>query len=364
MASYPDRENASESINGTNLWASALTFTAICLALLAIVWAATELWTVWGNRLADSSVSAPAATLRIVLMLIAAWGGALMMCGFAELLRKWERVVPAEQDVSTLGMSPAQFERLLRTIHEVRDVALLDENQRHQRSEQDRAELIKTLQARIPQLLQRHEWAEARRRISEAQHRFPGNPEIDQIATQVSTAIERAESHDVDVATREVNDLIASGLWDRASACVRELLARHPSSLAARSLLERIANERDRAQLQERSRMMSQAQSATDARNWVEAVRHAEVLIERFPTSIEADALRQQLPTLRSNAEVQIRQKMESEIREMITVGKYSDALSVARTLIERYPTSPQADVLREQLTRLEERAAEQQHVN
>lgn len=364
MASNPTELNSSDNLSRTGLWASGLSFTAWGLFLLSFIWAVTELWTVWTASDPEIANTAAIATLRIVTVLIAAWGGALMMGGFAHLLRRWDPAITSEPDLTTHGMSPAQFDRLLRTIHEVRDVALLDDDQRHQRSEQERVELIKSLQQRLPQLLQRHEWVEARRRITEAQQRFPNTPELEKLATNVEGTIEQAETHDVEQATREINDLIALGAWDRVNVRMRDLLARHPNAAGARALVERITHERDRAQLRERSRLMAQAQSATDARNWTEAVRLAEELIDRFPSSIEADALQQQLQTLQANAEVQVRQKMEGEIHEMLVQKRFSDALAVARTLIERYPSSPQADALRDQLTKLEQRAAEQQHAN
>lgn len=358
MSTQPNEYETPESLSAARWWASLLNLAAGALILVALVWAISDVWSIWRD---SATHAAPlAATLRTVMVLIAAVGGGLMMLAFGDLLRRWDPAITAEPDLTTTGISPAQFDRLLRTIHEVRDVALLDDDQRHQRSEQERVELIRNLQTRVPQLLQRHEWVEARRRITDAQQRFPNTQEIEKLAADVESTVVQAESRDVEQATREINDLIALGAWDRVNARVRELLAKHPNSPGARSLVERITHERDRAQLRERSRLMAQAQSATDARNWTEAIRLAEELVERFPSSIEADALRQQLPTLRSNGEVQVRQKMENEIRQLLLEERFTEALAVARTLIERYPSSPQADALRDQLAKLEQRAAEQ----
>jgi hypothetical protein len=47
---------------------------------------------------------------------------------------------------------------------------------------------------------------------------------------------------------------------------------------------------------------------------------------------------------------------MENEFRELMKQQRYSEALSLAHELIDRYPKSPQAEVLREQLPRLEAR--------
>ncbi|RMF84901.1 MAG: hypothetical protein D6744_02295, partial [Planctomycetota bacterium] len=60
----------------------------------------------------------------------------------------------------------------------------------------------------------------------------------------------------------------------------------------------------------------------------------------------------------RENAQIRERQQMEAEIRDLIKQHRFDGALRVARSLLEQYPTSPQAEVLREQLPKLEQKAA------
>jgi len=52
---------------------------------------------------------------------------------------------------------------------------------------------------------------------------------------------------------------------------------------------------------------MSQAQDATHRRDWPRALELVETLISHFPGSAEAQELRQQLPTLQANLEIQKR---------------------------------------------------------
>ena len=103
---------------------------------------------------------------------------------------------------------------------------------------------------------------------------------------------------------------------------------------------------------------MAQAQGASNDREWKAALAAATSLIQRYPKSPEAQALRMQLPTLRENAEIQTRQQMETQIRDLIKEHRFDDALRVAHELLDQYPDSPQAGVLRDQLPRLEEKAA------
>jgi hypothetical protein len=64
-----------------------------------------------------------------------------------------------------------------------------------------------------------------------------------------------------------------------------------------------------------------------------------------------------QLPTLKTNAEIEVRQRLEGQIMEYARQGRYIEAVDLAKKVIRDFPQSPQAQVLREQLGRLEELA-------
>jgi outer membrane protein assembly factor BamD (BamD/ComL family) len=147
--------------------------------------------------------------------------------------------------------------------------------------------------------------------------------------------------------------------WDRAAEVVRDLQRRHPNSERVGELARRVTMGQDKAIAEERARLMSRAQAATDQHNWTEALRWVQEVIQKYPNSAETHDLRLQLPTLRANSEIQVRQQLEAEIRDLIRDQRYADALRRARQVIADYPDSPQAQVLREQLPKLEQRAAE-----
>jgi hypothetical protein len=138
---------------------------------------------------------------------------------------------------------------------------------------------------------------------------------------------------------------------------VRDLQQRHPDAPQVGELARRVVAEREKATAEERAKLMARAQEATNRRDWTIALQNVEEVLARFPNSPEAEELRQQLPTLRANVEIQTRQRMEAQIRELIKDHRYREALRIARIVIDQYPDSPQAAVLREQLPRIEQRA-------
>ncbi len=74
----------------------------------------------------------------------------------------------------------------------------------------------------------------------------------------------------------------------------------------------------------------------------------------------EAEALRSQKATLASNAEIVQRKHYEERFKEFLGAQNFGEALRIARHVIEHFPKSPQAAALRDQIPALEQRAAGQ----
>ena len=251
-----------------------------------------------------------------------------------------------------------ELDELLVLTREVRDISLLNEEQRSLRLQAQGKAALSLLQREVPVLLREHNWIEARNRVQEARERFPSFSEWDALERQIEQMRAQVEAHDIEAAERQVDDLTSLGAWDRVAEVMNELLERHPDAPRANELAQRLRAQRNQAEAEQRTRLMAQAQEASNNREWKPALAAATSLIQRYPKSPEAQALRMQLPTLHENAEIQTRQQMETQIRDLIKEHRFDEALRVAHELLDQYPDSPQAGVLRDQLPRLEEKAA------
>ena len=361
-------------LNRVRLAAATLVAVGGLAALATTAWALVEF-------LSLSQRAQPLPTVREFLWAVAGlllgWGLGALLWGVAEVLRRLDDALSAAGggvrgptavglDLGPAGtVDPAGehqthlLEELVHLTRELRDIELLSDAERAARQREEAEELIKRLEQEIPVLLREHNLTEAENRLRRARQRFPALPQWTTLAEQLEQARAKFEAHDLALATREVDDLAALGAWDRAVELVRDLRQRHPHSEKVSELVRRVATGRERASAEERARLMSRAQDATTRREWREALQAVETVIARFPDSAEAHDLRLQLPTLRANVEIQARHEMETTIRDLIRDQRFSEALRIARELIARYPDSPQAAVLREQLHRLEQRAAE-----
>jgi len=346
---------------------------ALLAGLGILAWCAERLVEMYGA----TGVSA-SEVLGSLAIMFAGLGLALLVWGVAEAVRRLDEIRDL-LDRSEQASSPAAVgragvhadgrvfedlktgvEELISLTREVRDVSLLSEAERARRLQVQGQALLAVLQQEIPALLQNHQWVEARQRVQRARERFPSLREWDQLEQQIESMRGSVEARDVENAARQINDLAALGAWERAGGLVRELAERHPDSPRVQELLRRVSIQREKADAEQRARLMAQAQEAVNQREWNKALVLANDLLHRYPRSPEADALRQQLATLTENAEIQTRQQMESEFREQMKQRQFASALRLANELMERYPKSPQADVLRSQLPRLEKLAAEQ----
>lgn len=319
--------------------------------------------------------ASPSATeLATVIATMLAWAaGGIFLWGIAEVIRRMLDLQYVNETVAARSGQPtsvwrpteddptesqATLNEMILLLREVRDISLLTSEQRAMRLQAQGRAMLEVLQREVPTFLREHNWIEARNRVLVARERFPTFGEWDELETQIERMREQVEQHDIEAAERQIRDLTSLGAWDRVDEVLKELLERHPDSIKCITLAQRLRVERNRAESEQRAKLMVQAQDGANNREWDVALEAAAGLIKRFPQSPEAQALRMQLPTLRENAQIKERQRMENEIRELVKAQRFEEGLRIARDLIDQYPTSPQAEVLREQLPRLEQRAA------
>lgn len=369
MADYDEFDEHGELSRSRRLEAW-LEYGGWVIAATAVVWGIYTLVQV--SQLEENVGRAVLSTL--VLMFAGIWGGiglralAAIIRHLIGLQEATEEAARAYRNASVRRFGPPEagtkagdsdtLEELVLLMREVRDISLLTGEQRALRVEAQGKAALNHLQREVPALLREHNWIEARNRVEVARERFPSFVEWDALEKQIEGMRAQVESHDIEAARRQIDDLASLGAWDRVAEVLNELLERHPDSVKANELAHDIRAQRNKAEAEQRARLMAQAQEATNAREWKKSLQLASMVIQRFPRSPEAQALRMQLPTLQENAEIQIRQSMESEIRELVRQHRFDEALRIANELLQQYPDSPQAAVLREQLPRLEEKAS------
>lgn len=249
------------------------------------------------------------------------------------------------------------WQELVGLLQQMRDNSLLsDEERTLKRQHAEDSEYAQAMEV-IEALKGEGDFVRARQVVETFRSKYPASQRAQQLYQEHERNRERYESQDVHTITRQVEDLMSISAWPRARQVVQHLVERHPDSAESRQLLLRVEKEYTVFQAEQRRRMYAEVQRFVTQKRWEQAMVAAKTFVERFPGCSESEALLMQIPTLQNNAEIELRQEFEAKIMDFVRHGRYIEAVELARRLIEKYPGSPQAEALRNQLPRLEELA-------
>lgn len=262
-----------------------------------------------------------------------------------------------DSDAASSAVGAAQWQELIMLMRDVRDNALLSEPQRELKRDRLMSDDVQQMRQAVQALIDGHDFNQARAMADGLAAKYPESPEASDLVTEIETARDKRESADIRESAKQIDDLVSISAWERARELAEQLRARHPDAEASRLLVARIEREFTVFQDEQRQRMYAEVQRYASRKRWAEALAAAKTFMERFPNCQETEMLRVETPTLAANAEIARRQQLEAEIMELAKHGRYMEAAELSRRVIERYPASPQAEVLKTQLARLEELA-------
>jgi outer membrane protein assembly factor BamD (BamD/ComL family) len=271
-------------------------------------------------------------------------------------------------DRTTRGSAPTpmpqidytpQLDHLKSAVAEVRELSLLPDADRHQRLKQHREHKKTTTLKDIYGLVAAHEWPKAERLLLGLESEYPNDSDVAKGRSYLDHSRHLFEDETLQHATATVEELMASGAWDRALQQAQLLVQGFPSSGDAHALLSRVQKEGEIYRETTAQRMFEEIRHDIDRRIWRRALMHAERLMDQFPTHRLADGIRSQMSTLRENAEIQERQELEVRIQEYIRDHRFEEAIELAEDVVRRFPLSPQADSLEKLLPRIRELARE-----
>ncbi len=246
---------------------------------------------------------------------------------------------------------------IIELLKDIRANTLLSEEERRAKAARVEQDELAAADRLVRAALPEGDFAAARRRLDELDARFPGRTSLASLRRAVEEAAAQRETADVAAAERRVDELLNISAWDKAEETCRDLAERYPKSAAAARLAARVEREFHIHDDEQRTRLHAEIQRLVSRRRWSEALSAAQTFIERYPHRPESGALTLQLDTLRNNADISTRQALEAEITELAKRGHYAEAEAMARRVIDQFPDSPQAEILRSQLERLHELA-------
>jgi hypothetical protein len=273
----------------------------------------------------------------------------------------WASPLPSvETSAVSTGISRQQAARMLSLLEAIQEASLLTDQQRRARWERLAAQRSQALHRQIEELLREGRFVQARQLADELETRWERPEAASDLRERIRTARDEAHTADLADARRRTDEFMSVGRWDRANEVAEELVLKYQDSAESAQLRDRVKREWGLAEAEQRRQLQKHIEQAVAERQWSQATVRAEQFLAKFGDSDAARLIREKLPTLRANAEIETRQHAEGDIKELIRRQRYGEALQRARDLVEKYPNSPQAEALRGQIPRLEQRAQEQ----
>jgi outer membrane protein assembly factor BamD (BamD/ComL family) len=267
-------------------------------------------------------------------------------------------VIPEAPVAQTTWIDSQRLEQIGELLQEISENVLLTPEQRQARQRQRVERMHRDLGEVLSRLLADGKFPEAQRRIDEYARSFPDErAAVEQFQARIEQARSQVEETDYQQAAGRIRDFMGMAAWERAEDVIQELLARHPRSQRVHSLVDDLRQERGKFEQQQRQQLLGEIEQLTGRKEWRHAFRLATDLLSRFPSSSEAQTLRGKMDTLRDNAEIEIRRDLEEQLKEMMRTHRYIEALALAQDIIAKYPNSPQAKVLKEQLPQMMSKA-------
>ena len=253
--------------------------------------------------------------------------------------------------------APGMNERVVELLEEIREVALMDDEQRRARLQQHLDARRRAGLDQVFTCIAAGQWAAADQALCGLEARFAADASVRQARGEFLRQRAEAEPDALFQTEQRVRDLVQVGSFDRAIATATEFVNNFPASADGRHLLTEVYREYEVSRDTTFQRLYEQVQANVDRRQWRAALADAQRLLEQFPTHARAHRIRRELKTIATNAEIEERQEQELRIQLLVRNRRFAEAVELAEEVVRRFPESPQADALEERLPQLRELA-------
>jgi hypothetical protein len=265
----------------------------------------------------------------------------------------------AAWSAAAAGVDPAVLARIMSELEDLREITLMSDEQRQIRLSQHLEARRRLALDKVFLCFRTGQWAVADEILTQLEVQHPHETPVKQARSEFFRLRTLAEPDALFHTEQRVRELVHVNAWDRAVALAGEFVNNFPSNEDGRLLLSEVNREHNANRDSEYQRRYEQVQSNINRRLWRAALADAEALLDEFSDHPRAGRLRNQLRTLRENAEIEERQEHEMRLQLLLEQRRFADAVLEAEEIVRRFPGSPQAEALVERLPQLRQLAAE-----
>jgi outer membrane protein assembly factor BamD (BamD/ComL family) len=259
------------------------------------------------------------------------------------------------QTPSELG--GASHEEVVSLLSEIMENTLLGDAEKATKRDVAKKHRQQAMRREVEALTKAGKYRDARERLEEFRLRYPENDAVTQMESQLSEALRQHEHSEIANVTEQVQRYMGLGLWERAMELAQGLAEQFPENPEAARLPEAVQIEQAASSRQEQQRLFREVEHLVARKHWRQALRTAEALVENHPVSPEAQSLKAQIDDLRRNAAIEERKEWETRIAEHVQTGRHREAYALAMELVDKYPDSPQAKDIQQNMEQMKIRA-------
>jgi hypothetical protein len=259
-----------------------------------------------------------------------------------------------EPAANSVGMAGGNLAPLM---EQLRDVTLMSDEQRKRfatRHWQRRREALTEI---IERNVLVGDWPAAFTRVEDLTLLLPDDPQVRELKERVESEQSSRLEEDLRAARAQIRRYVSTAAWQPAEETAAEIQRKYANKPESGVLIDEVRREREAWERENMERLFRDISTATEKRHWRQAVLATEEFIRRYPDEVRAEALRLDLPTLTENAAAQERREQEEHFKDLLKHQRYTEAIAVARIVIQKYPSSPTATELNKLLPRVEELA-------
>jgi tetratricopeptide (TPR) repeat protein len=247
--------------------------------------------------------------------------------------------------------------QLLRQLSELNANVLLTEEQRQEKHRNMLLKMASDLSGEIESALMERRFDDAGDLVHRLEEVDPRHDRLGVFHEQVEVGQEEQVRELISGQVRRAGDLMSVSRFDEAVEVAQNLHRTYPQSREADELLSRVQREASTYHTEQRRRLFSIIQEHSQARHWKQALAGAHKLLETYADSEEAQKIRTMMPTFVDNARIQEVREYRDKIVDLMERHRYSEAVELARHVVDNYPETTAAEELRTQLPRWHELA-------
>ena len=168
----------------------------------------------------------------------------------------------------TARLPPGALDPVMRRSRDMRELALLTDEERHDRLSRMEQERKRMLVREVIDDIEQRRWTDGQMRLDTLDREHPNDLEVKRMRGQFEDARRNAEGATVTQVRDQVDNYIAIGAWDQAHHSASKLVSDFPGNVEAQRILSRVTRKRDIHVETSVARMVEEIRHDIDRRLW------------------------------------------------------------------------------------------------